>query len=191
MKRSGVQSTPNSNAPHAASPAISGDLYNELRALASYFLRDEHSSHTLQPTALVHEVFIRLGERIDPACDPGRFRAAAATAMRRILVDHARARSALKRGGGARSQQLTAAMRSPARPGSHPIDVLALEDALERLCSLEPRHARIAELRFYGGLTVREVAAVLDVSPKTIEKDWTVARAWLYRELSEHATSNR
>ena len=157
-------------------------VYDRLRGLANRFLGAERAGHTLQPTALVHEAFLKLveQERVDWA---GRthFFAVGAKAMRRILVDHARGRRRDKRGGGAvRVELREGAALSPERDE----DVLALDEALARLEARDARQARIVELRFFGGLNVEEVAEALGVSKRTVEADWTMLRAWLRRELS-------
>ena len=168
-------------------------VYEELRRLASSFLRRERDAQSMQPTALVHEVYLRM-LRDKPMLFQNRahFCAIAATAMRRILVERARARHALKRGGPAprvtldESLAADPASAGPAGAGnaaSAAVDVLALNQALERLEQLDPARARIVELRYFGGLSVEETAAELDMSPATVKRHWTVARAWLAREL--------
>jgi RNA polymerase sigma factor (TIGR02999 family) len=151
-------------------------VYQELRGLAGAMFRDQRANSTLQPTALVHEAFVRLieSERVDTR-DRMHFRAVAASAMRQILADHARRRRALKRGGGA----TRVAWNEPASPGEPAVDLVQLDDALERLARLDERQHRIVELRFFSGLEVDEVAAVLDVSTSTVEREWRAARAWL------------
>lgn len=156
-------------------------VYNELRDLAARYLRAERRGHTLQPTALVHEAFMRLVDqsRVDWK---GRthFYAVGAEAMRRILIDHARARGRGKRGGGWQRVVLDEAeMPEDLRD----VDLLALHDALEALAALDKQQARIVELRFFGGLTVEEVAHVLGVSKRKVEGDWTHAKAWLRSAL--------
>ena len=156
-------------------------VYTELRGMAAAFLRREGMAHTLQPTAMVHEAFMRLVDQTRVEWK-GRahFVAVAAQTMRRILVDHARAKKASKRGGNRVRVALQSDIAiSPERDE----DVLALNEALEKLQEIDERQARIVELRFFGGLTVREVAEVLDVSTRTVENDWTMVRAWLRREL--------
>lgn len=155
-------------------------LYDDLRRLASAAMRGERAGHTLQPTALAHEAYLRLAAQEGCRWTSRRqVLAVAGRVMRRVLVDHARARHAAKRGGDALRVTLSEAI-----PGAGPdVDVVALDEALERLGSLDPRAAAIVELRALAGLTVAEVAAALDVSPATVKRDWTVARAWLSREL--------
>jgi RNA polymerase sigma-70 factor, ECF subfamily len=156
-------------------------LYDELRARARAYLRGERSNHSLQPTALVHEAYMRLAgsARIDWR---GRthFLAAAAVAMRHVLVDYARGRNSTKRGGSVEKVSIDDVDAS-VEPVT--VDLIALHDALEKLASLNPRHARIVELRFFAGMTVPEVAECLGLSQTTVEDDWTFARAWLRREL--------
>jgi RNA polymerase sigma factor (TIGR02999 family) len=156
-------------------------VYEELRRLAHHYMRGERLGHTLQTTALVNEAYMRLVqiERIEWN-SRGHFFAMAATVMRRVLVDHARERARDKRGGGlvftTRAEQ--AAVSSPA------IDVLALDEALDRLADMDPQQARIVELRYFTGLTIEETAETLGISPATVKRDWTWARAWLYQRLS-------
>jgi RNA polymerase sigma-70 factor (ECF subfamily) len=156
-------------------------VYDEFRALARHYLAQERHNHTLQPTALVHEAYMKLVDqtRVDWQ-GKSHFFAVAAQAMRRILVDHARAHQRDKRGGGRARVVLDEAVAlSPQKDE----DVLALDEALERLGALDPRQAKVVELRFFGGLSVDEVAEALGVSKRTVEGDWTFARAWLSREL--------
>ena len=157
-------------------------VYDELHGIAQNLLRGESPGNSLQPTALVNEAYLRLVDlsRIDWA---GRthFFAVGSTMMRRILVDHARARRRQKRGGKMKRITLSDDVQVSSRCDE---DVLAIEDALEKLALLDPRQARVVEMRFYGGLTVEEVAEVLGVSKRTVESDWTMVRAWLRRELS-------
>jgi RNA polymerase sigma factor (TIGR02999 family) len=157
-------------------------VYDELRALAGRFMQRERPDHTLQPTALVHEAYLRLidGNRVDLA-GKTHFFALAATQMRRILADHARARNAAKRGGQAKRVSLRDA--AAFRPEGV-VDILALDEALEKLDRQSPRQRHVVELRYFGGLSVEETARVLDVSPSTVKGDWRVAKAWLARELS-------
>jgi RNA polymerase sigma factor (TIGR02999 family) len=158
-------------------------VYDELRAVARRQLKRERPNHTLQPTALVHEVWLHFMKGADLDLDNrAHFLAVAGSAMRRMLIDHARTRDAAKRGGGWRRVTLSE------KPDSSPqaqvdVDILALHEALEQLEQLGERLARVVELRFFGGLTVKEAAEVLGVAPVTVEKDWTKAKAWLRREL--------
>lgn len=160
-------------------------VYDEFRALARHYLGQERANHTLQPTALVHEAYLKLVDqtRVDWQ-GKSHFFAVAAQAMRRILVDHARSRQRDKRGGGRARVALDEAVAlSPQKDE----DVLALDEALERLGKLDPRQAKVVELRFFGGMSVEEVAQALGVSKRTVEGDWTFARAWLARELRQGA----
>ena len=158
-------------------------IYDELRRQAARELRGERAGHTLQPTALVHEVYLRLAQpRRVPWKSRAEFFAASAQAMRRILVDHARKRAAFKRAGNWTRIELA---DDVAIEGKRELDLLALDDALARLAELDPRHARIVELRFFGGLSVAETASVLKVSTATVKRDWSLARAWLHRRLEE------
>ena len=158
-------------------------VYDELRRQAARELRGERAGHTLQPTALVHEVYLRLAQpRRVPWESRAEFFAAAAQAMRRILVDHARKRAAGKRAGNWTRIELADEVAIEGRPE---LDLLALDDALEGLAELDPRHARIVELRFFGGLSVPEAASVLKVSTATVKRDWSLARAWLLRRLEQ------
>jgi RNA polymerase sigma factor (TIGR02999 family) len=166
----------------AALSGLSALVYDELRRLAAAYMRRERAGHTLQPTALAHEALAELlaGARIE-ATDRAHFFAIVAGVMRRVLVDHARARGAAKRGGGQRRVNLHSAVAIAPRAE---VEAIALDEALSRLAALDARHARIVELRFYGGLSVEEVADLLGVSKRTVESDWTLARAWLHRELT-------
>jgi len=164
-------------------------VYGELRKIAARYMRAEGANHTLQPTALVHEAFLRL-LRLPPGSVQNRihFFALAAQAMRRILADHARRHRAAKRGGGAVRVPLELVEGgAPATPAGDDVAADDLDAALEDLAKLDERQARVVELRFFAGLTVEEVAAALDLSKRTIEGEWTVARAWLRRELADVA----
>src|SRR5262245_27060072 len=158
-------------------------VYDELRALARRYLKRERRDHTLQPTALVHEAFLRLVDqsRVNWA-GRAHFYAVCAEAMRRILIDYARNRRRIKRGGGWQKILLDDAV-APLGDGGE-IDLVNLNEALDKLRELDPRQARIVELRFLGGMTVEEVASVLSLSKRTIEGDWTHAKAWLRKELA-------
>ena len=158
-------------------------VYDELRRIAGRYMRRERPGQTIQATALVHEAYLRLlKDRAKDWRTRAHFVGIAANAMRQILVERARARGAAKRGGG--REKVTIDEGAIAGP-SEPIDVEVLDEALERLAALDARQARIVELRFFGGLTVEEAADVLGISPATLKRDWTVARAWLKRELDE------
>jgi RNA polymerase sigma factor (TIGR02999 family) len=159
-------------------------LYAELHGIARRHMRGERAGHTLQPTALVHEAVLRLLGREDFAfAGRDHFLRAASLAMRRVLVDHARARKAARRDGGLRVTLL----EDMAGVEDTTVDVLALDDALTRLASVEPRWSQVVELRFLLGLEVAEVAEVLGTSTATVKRDWRFARAWLDRELREGA----
>jgi RNA polymerase sigma factor (TIGR02999 family) len=159
-----------------------GLVYEPLRAIAGRHLNREREGHTLQPTALVHELYLKLIDQRKVAWnDRAHFFAVAAQVMRRILVDHARRRKSDKRGGGMIPVTIGAALDLAA--SSENFDVVALDVALENLEKIFPQQARIVELRFYAGLTIDETAAVLNLSPATISREWTMARAWLRREL--------
>jgi len=157
-------------------------VYAELRRIAAREMRREKPGRTLQTTALVHEAYLRLLKDASLSFENrAHFLGIAAHAMREILIEHARARSARKRGGGAvriTLDDLVAPVPSPS------IDVLALDEALQRLARLDQRHARVVELRYFGGLSVEETAVALELSPATVKRAWTVARAWLFRELT-------
>ena len=160
-------------------------IYAELRRIATRQLRNERAGHTLQPTALVHEMYLRLiDQRQVNWQNRAHFFGVAAQVMRRILVDHARRHGASKRNHGATSVSIDEA-RGAAAPSEIP--VLALDDALGRLEKLDPDLARIVEFRAFGGLTIEEAADVLKVSPSTAKRDWRTAKAWLNRELGREA----
>ena len=158
-------------------------LYEELRTLAARQFRGQPANHTLQPTVLVHEAFLRLvGHSANEWKDRRHFFAVAATAMRQILVNHARAKNADKRGGGDRPVLLNDEIVGAAGQN---LDVLDLNDAMEKLAAIDPRKHRVVELRFFAGQTVPEVAAVLELSVTSIESEWRAAKAWLSAALSE------
>lgn len=167
----------------AARATLFDVLYRELRRLAESAMRAERSNHTLQPTALVHEAFLRLSS------DQGRFESRAhflgiaARAMRRVLVDHARGRNAQKRGSGA-TLVTVADLDDLPQPISEDLDLVVLDDALSRLSALDARQGQIVELRFFGGLSVEETAAVVGVSERTVKREWQLSRAWLRREIA-------
>jgi RNA polymerase sigma factor (TIGR02999 family) len=160
-------------------------VYDELRRLARGFLSREGRDHTLQPTALVHEAYLRLVDQSRVNWQ-GRthFRAVGARMMRRILIDHARLRRGLKRGGGLKRVTLGDSLLRPPDPDLELPELLALNDALDKLARLDERQARVVELRFFGGLTTAEIAEALGVSERTVGNDWKHGRAWLKRELS-------
>jgi RNA polymerase sigma factor (TIGR02999 family) len=156
-------------------------VYDELHRRASRYMRQERSGHTLQPTALVHEAYLKLvGQREASFKNRSHFFAVASQLMRRILIDHARARLSAKRGGEQNTYSL--AESADFRAGT-PIELIAIDDALQKLRVLDSRQEQIVEMRFFGGLTVEETAEVLGVSTRTIEREWTMARAWLYLQL--------
>jgi len=158
-------------------------VYGELRRLARRHLSRERSDHTLQSTALVHEAYLRLiDQRSVQWQNRAHFFGVAAQLIRRILIDYARAKQAGKRGAGACLLSLDEALDSPA--GGRPLDIVALDDALEQLAKIDPRQSRIVELRFFAGLTVEETAEVLNVSTPTVNREWAAAKAWLFRELN-------
>jgi len=153
-------------------------VYEELHRLASHYLTREASGHTLQPTALVNEAYLRLvDQRQVDWRNRAQFLGVAASLMRRILVNHARDRAAQKRGGGAQQVSLSLLESPSGRPD---VDLIALEDALERLAARDGRKSRVVELKFFGGLTTEEIAEVLQISVATVEREWSFARAWLY-----------
>ena len=157
-------------------------VYNELRRVAALYLLRERCDHTLQPTALVHEAYLRLiDQRQVDWKNRAQFIGLAAVMMRRILVNHARDRAAGKLGGDVQRVPLSDA-DGPGKPPD--VDVIVLHDALERLSAIDARKSRIVELKFFGGLTTSEIAEVLQLSPATIERDWSFARAWLYDAIS-------
>ncbi|MBX5462656.1 MAG: sigma-70 family RNA polymerase sigma factor [Steroidobacteraceae bacterium] len=189
----------------AALGELTALIYQELRALAQRHLRRERPNHTIQRTALVHEAFVRLiNQQSVDWQSRAHFFALASNLMRRILVDHARARLAEKRGGGAAVVSLDEIIspldaEDAGAPGSAHVpepqhidgetddDVAAIDTALTRLASLDERQARIVEMRYFGGLTIEETAEVLGISDATVKREWTLARAWLRRELAHGA----
>jgi len=167
--------------PHARQPWLP-EVYDCLRQLAAAWFRAERPGHTLQPTALVHEAYMRLNQTERAIDDRTRFGAAAALAMRRVLVDHARARNAAKRGGRWMRLDLELIDASGER---RDVGIVELDEALENLASEHERCARVVELRFFGGLTVDQTSSALDVSPRTVDLDWRFARAWLLDRLGD------
>ena len=162
--------------------ALFAVVYDELHGLANNCLRGRQRGNTLQPTALVHEAYLRLirQDLSSPAADRKHFLALAARAMRAIIVDHARARYSQKRGGGRQRVPLDDAL---AQFEDRCTDLLALDEALTELSEMDPRQSRIVELRFFGGLNEQEVAELLSVSLRTVEREWRFARAWLLRAI--------
>ncbi|MCL4220891.1 MAG: sigma-70 family RNA polymerase sigma factor [Phycisphaerales bacterium] len=165
----------------AAAEALIPLVYDELRRLSGTMMKNQPGSHTLQPTALVNEAFLKLIGANEGFANRVHFMAVASTAMRQILTDYARRKRAAKRGGGMARE--SGDIEQVADPAGRQIDPIALDDALTKLASLDPRRHRVVELRFFGGLTVDEVASLLDVSRSTVEADWRSARAWLAVEL--------
>lgn len=163
-----------------AADALVPMVYGELHNLAVHYMRLERGDHTLQPTALVHEAYMRLVDQRNATWqNRSHFYGIAAQAMRRILVDHARRKRAGKREGGERVTLDAAIAETPERS----VDLIALDDALTRLAELDPRQARVVELRFFGGLDIEQTAESLGISPATVKRDWTFARAFLQREM--------
>ena len=172
-----------SNGDKAALDKLMPLIQEELRRLAHHYMSRERPGHTLQTTALVNEAYLRLVNRKDVHWqNRTHFFAIAATLMRSILVDHARSHTYAKRGGGAHKTELDEAMVVSQERAA---EVVALDDALKELASFDLKQSRIVELRFFGGLTVEETAEVLHLSPATIKREWSTAKAWLYSELSK------
>ena len=172
-----------SNGDKAALDKLMPLIYEELRRLAHHYMRRERPGHTLQTTALVDEAYVRLVNRQRVHWqNRAHFFAIAAHLMRTILVDHARSHAYAKRGGGARKVPLDEAMVISQERAA---EVVALDDALEQLTRIDPRQSRIVEMRFFAGLTIEETAEVLSLSPATIKREWSTAKAWLYHELSK------
>ena len=157
-------------------------VYKELRRVASSYLSQERAGHTLQTTALINEAFVRLTKQKVEWKNRAHFFGVAAQMMRRVLVDYGRGQKAVKRGGAEWKigVEETEAVQQP-----RDAEIIALDRALDRLTALDPRQARIVELRYFGGLTIQETAQVLGVSTATVKDDWSLAKAWLYREMAE------
>jgi RNA polymerase sigma factor (TIGR02999 family) len=167
----------------AAAERILPLVYDELRAQAERFLRGERRGHTLQPTALVHEAYLRLAEQTRVQWKSRvHFLAVAATMMRRILVNHARSRSRQKRGGEALRLTFDEGLATESR---RELDLVALDEALERLGAIDAQQARLVELRFFAGMTAEEAAAALGISERTAHRDWAMAKAWLHAEIGK------
>jgi RNA polymerase sigma factor (TIGR02999 family) len=176
-----------SNGDQAALDQLLPLVYSELRRLASAYLRRERSNHTLQSTALVHEAFMRMVHQQDVQWkNRAHFFAIASQMIRRILVDYARSQHAEKRGSGAVKLALDEAMAVPQAPATD-VDLLGLNDALDRLAALDERQSRIVELRFFAGLSIEETAEVMSLSPASIKREWQTARAWLFREMTRNS----
>jgi RNA polymerase sigma factor (TIGR02999 family) len=160
-------------------------VYEELRRIAQHYLRNERPGHTLQSTALVHEAYVRLIRQDLPQWqNRAHFFAVAAQLMRQILVDHARAYRADKRGGGVCNLALDDAEKDALQVD---VDIVALDDALKTLSAMDPQQGKVVELKFFGGLSIEDTAEVLGVSSSTVKRDWITARAWLHRELDRSA----
>jgi RNA polymerase sigma factor (TIGR02999 family) len=169
-----------------AADRLAETVYSELRRLAAQHLRKERPEHTLQATALVHEAYLRLvGQSRVEWCSRAHFLGMASEMIRRILVDHARHRNRLKRDGGRRPVDLAQLPEIAGGDDESPVDLLALDETLEELDRVNQRHRRVVELRFFGGLSVKDTAEVLGVSPETVKLDWRTARAWLHARLKE------
>ena len=184
MPGQGDEPTARQDLPDLPPAGLENSLYKALRRIAGAKMRFERGNHTLQPTALVHEAYIRLAEESAPAWrDRARILALAAHVMRNILVDHARAHSAGKRGAGAVQVTLH---DDVAASSDILVDVLAVDEALNKLAEFDPRQASVMELHFFAGLTFDEIAEHLGVSSRTIKRDWEMARAWLRGHLAKH-----
>lgn len=169
---------------HGAAADLMPLVYDELRALASVYLRQERANHTLEPTAVVNEAFLRMvDQRKTDWKSRAHFIAVGASMIRRVLIDHARATNAAKRGGS----WARVTLDRPLVEGVDHVEMIALDDALKKLDLVDERQARVVELRFFGGLGAKEVAHVLGVSQRTVESDWAMAKAWLRRELTRGA----
>jgi RNA polymerase sigma factor (TIGR02999 family) len=171
-----------------SSPELSQQVYEQLRAIARHRLASERTGHTLQPTALVHEAWLKLSNRASLAeADRGQFLVAAAEAMRRILIDHARTKGRVKRGGQVRRLPLDVAQLADE---ADPVEIVALDDAIRRFEQVDPQAASVVKLRFFAGLSVEETAETLGVSDRTVKRDWQFARAWLFSQLGGEASEN-
>lgn len=162
-------------------------VYEDLRRLAGYYLKQEARAQTLQSTALVHEVYLRMCGQQDPEWQ-GRahFFAVAAKMIRRILVDHARHKATAKRGGSLQLDQLAEAVTIPVQAN---VDTLLLDESLNELATFDPRKSQVVEMRFFGGLSAKDIATVLNTTEATVRRDWNVARAWLYRRMQGERVS--
>lgn len=182
-------STPEGPQPEQNRPQL-GDvlplIYKELRALAAGYMRQERPNHTLQPTALINEAFLRISDRDDVDWSDRRsFFAAAAQAMRRLLVDHARSKGRDKRGGGHERVPLQDILALTGVDWEQQLDLIGLDEALDKLAAINADHVRIVELRFFAGLSVEETASAMGISVSSVERGWRTAKAWLFRALSE------
>ena len=163
--------------------ALLAQIYDELRSIAGSYLRQERADHTLQPTALVHEAYARLIDQTQiPWSDAAHFRAITAKVMRQVLIDHARKHGTLKRGGDRLKVTLS---DTDGAAQMNVLDLIELDEAMEKLKQLDERKSRVVELLFFGGMTHKEASLVIGVSQKTIEADWYMARAWLGKQLRE------
>jgi len=172
----------------AALDALATVLYSELRRIAGSMLSGERPDHTLQPTGLVHEAYLRLVDQHSADCrDRTHFLSVAASMMRRILINHASAQKAAKRQAFAQAVSLEdepGVAQRPGAPGA--VDLLALDRSLEKLTNLDPQQGRVVELRYFGGLSIEETSEVMGISPATVKRDWQTARLWLMQQLSPH-----
>jgi|SRR5579872_1088851 len=176
------------NGDAGAAAALTPLLYSELHRLAMHHMRNERVGHTLQATALVNEAYLKLIDNRDTNWqNRAHFLAIASQAMRRVLIDHARSKRRVKRGG---MQQKVALEDVVIAAEEQTYDLVALDEALDRLAKVDARQSRIVELRFFGGLSVEQTAEVLKISPKTVKRDWAVARAWLHRELRNNPSDD-
>ncbi|MCX6632178.1 MAG: sigma-70 family RNA polymerase sigma factor [Candidatus Solibacter sp.] len=168
-----------------ALPKLIPLVYHELKRLAAHFLRAEREGHTLQPTALVHEAYLRLAGQKAAWQNRAQFMGVAAQLMRRILVDYARQRVAAKRGGG----EMRVEVETCETIGGveQPEEMLAVDEALARLATLDPQQATVVEMRYFGGMTVEETAEALAIAPRTVKREWAMAKAWLRIEISSKA----
>lgn len=170
------------NGDQSAAEKLLPLVYKELHRLAKSYMRRERPDHTLQPTALIHEAYLRLAHDNVDWQSHQHFIGVAANVMRRVLVDYARAHNAEMRGGGLERVELEEGLAiSKERSG----EVIALHDALNSLEALNPRRAKVVELRYFGGLSVEEIAAVLEMSPRSVKRDWALARPWLFKEIQK------
>jgi RNA polymerase sigma factor (TIGR02999 family) len=175
-----------SEGDHDALERLTPLIYDELRRIAKRYMRQERPGHTLQSTALVHEAYLKLvGQHSVRWQNRAHFLGIAAQLIRRILVDYARGRHAEKRGGEAPKLSLDEAL---AIPEGRDLDLVLLDEALKSLAEFDERQSRIVELRFFAGLSVEETAELLQISPATVKRDWTAAKAWLFREMTRHSS---
>ena len=168
-----------------ALPKLIPLVYRELKRLAAHFLQAEREGHTLQPTALVHEAYLRLAGQTAPWHNRAQFMGVAAQLMRRILVDYARQRVAAKRGGGEIPAEIEACEIAGGVGQSE--EMLAVDEALARLATLDPQQAQVVEMRYFCGMTVEETAESLGIAPRTVKREWAMAKAWLRVEISSRA----